>query len=619
MIGARLLQSALLGGALWSGAELLRLASLGLLRFSGPGALVLFVAGHVGLCVGGAAAVALAYAAPSLLTARRGPLLGWAAALTGLLLGAGARLSFHAPPARTLPLLLGGAAPAALAVALLSRDLPSLRAGRPVPSKLRRAALCALLGAGACAVNQRFLPQQLFHFHGAVTALGLGLCALLFAYALPRPLGGAAPAALALMLAGGAAPAVSIEARHALFVLGQESRAVIYAARKLTRSAGDLREWRGAASASEAPATAPLPCGPALARRLVLVSIDSLRADHLRAYGYPRETAPQLSALARHAVLFERAYTLAPSTSPAVRRFFAVSDGPGPVSRLGEALGAAGVRARAVVAEPMGRYFGEGVDRLFAAIEAVPVRGDVIDRALAPAAARALAAPAAGPELLWVHLQSPHLPYLRWPEGPDFGAAPADRYDGEIAEADRALGQIVAAAERHPLASETAFVVTADHGEELGDHGGAAHGRYGMFQEEIHVPLLIALPGVAPRRVAQDVSHDDVAATLAALFGACGPGFRGRSLVPALRGEDLRPSPILVGPRTPLWAGALIEGRYKLAYVLFNRSLALYDLEADPAERLNLMEALPAEAARMTALLRAQLAALPPGYRPQVP
>ena len=349
---------------------------------------------------------------------------------------------------------------------------------------------------------------------------------------------------------------------------------------------------------------------------LLVFAIDSLRADHLRAYGYPRETAPRFSALAARSVLFEHAFSGAPATSPAMRRIFAVTDAGGrKVSRLGQALEKGGVRAEAVLTARMTDYFGEGVNRIFAALHGVPIEGDVIDRALAPEAERLLLSQSAG--LLWVHLASPHLPYLRWPEGPDFGPRAIDRYDGEIAESDRALGRLLDAALRPPLGKETAIVITADLGEELGDHGGEAHGRLGMFYEEIRVPLVIAAPGALPRRVRENVSHDDLAPTLAALLGACDPRLFGRSLVPALAGRPLSPVPILIGPRTPFFGGALIDGRYKLAFVLFNRSLALYDMAADPGERQNLIGRRPELGAQMTTLLRQKLSALSSGWRPQ--
>lgn len=604
MIDQRLLQGALCAGLLWSAADLLRVWRLGLLRLSSPLRWALFSTAHAGLCAGAALLVGLIAAAPLVRRGGAAWLRLWCAALAALAVGAGTYLTYRITPPWVLPSIL----PLCLVFWLLGAEpIRALTSGGRAGA--RPALLCALCAVLAAGLNGRLLPMRVSPFQAAVLLVGLGLTLLAAVLALPRP--GRWPAlALAALLGSSAAVLQGDEeVRHALFLMEQDSRAVLWG---LGRASG-LGGASGAGAAIPARAAPPPPaqrCGERLVDRVLIVTIDTLRADHLRAYGYRRETAPHLSALAARAVLFERAYSLFPQTWLALRRLFAVERAGGrEVSRLGPALDGAGVRRFGVLPAFLLERLGAGVVDLFAA-RATAEPGLAIDRELGQKGVAALGSPSA-PQLLWVHLYAPHAPYHAYPADLRFGRRPIDRYDSAIGESDRALGRLLEAAARSPLGERTAIIVTGDHGEEFEEHGSLGHNHYGIFEEEIRVPLLIAAPGVAQRRAPEQVSHEDLAPTLLALLGACDPGLRGRSLLPALRGEPLPPDVIVTGPLPPYGTGALIDGRWKLAYSLFSRSTALYDPAADPAERRSLLHLRPEVAARLRARLLSRLAAAP--------
>jgi choline-sulfatase len=360
------------------------------------------------------------------------------------------------------------------------------------------------------------------------------------------------------------------------------------------------------------------PRSPALPGRptsVLLVTIDTLRADRLGAYGDALARTPNLDRLAREAVVFEKVYSPAPITLPAhaslmtgllppahgVRGNGTFALGPEPRT-LAESLAAKGWQTAAFVgAFPLSRRFGLG--RGFAHYD------DTLPRApglhfefperRAPevvAAARGWLAKHPGPVFLWVHLFDPHAPY-----DPPAPFAGSDPYRGEIAAVDAALGPLLADWEaRGPALT----VVTSDHGEAFGEHGEESHSLF-VYDTTLHVPLLVRGPGLAPRRVADPVGLVDVAATVLGAVGAAG----------GLPGRDLLGS----APAGPLYAETLAphldfgwselrslrEGRLK--YVRAPRP-ELYDVVADPREAHDLATARAAEARRMDGALQALLA-----------
>ncbi len=355
---------------------------------------------------------------------------------------------------------------------------------------------------------------------------------------------------------------------------------------------------------SVSPTTDVVDSAPIGAQNLVLISIDTTRADHLSLYGYHRPTTPELSWYGERAIVFERAISNAPWTKPSMTTVFTSLE---PfqhgvwewdrqlevgVPTLVTTLKDAGWSTHAIVTHsafrPSTNRFHVGFDT-FDESPILGVSGHDISSArevtdLAIAALDALSPP----YFLWVHHFDPHDTYLPH-EDHDFGDEEVDLYDGEIAYTDLHLGRFLRILEER---QDAVVVVLADHGEEFRDHGGVGHA-VTLYEEQLHVPLMIRVPGAPPSTVEQTVPHLDLAPTLLAL--ADGPPLEGAS------GEawpwdgsrfdipDHRPvfSETLRMKRDMV---SLTEGRWKLIEDRVAGTWQLYDLEADPGEQTNLAE-----------------------------
>ncbi len=298
---------------------------------------------------------------------------------------------------------------------------------------------------------------------------------------------------------------------------------------------------------------------------LVLVIVDTVRADHLSAYGYRRLTSPNLSQLASRALLFRNSYSASTWTLPStaslmtglypdqhcVRRLPDVLTPE--ANTLAERLHALGYRTAAFTdggfVDPQWG-FAQGFDRYDS------TRGQAwspkdVRRVVEPAAlwleerAKESKAGDAAPFFLFVHTYEAHQPYLNregladafLPPGPKprneaywihfparIGGSELARvtalYDGEIRRADRYLGTLWRALGKKEFASRTAILVTSDHGEELMDHGNMEHGMGKLYDENIKVPLILKLPDGTRGTVASPVSGVDVMPTFLELAGA---------------------------------------------------------------------------------------------------
>ena len=345
---------------------------------------------------------------------------------------------------------------------------------------------------------------------------------------------------------------------------------------------------------------------------VILLTVDTLRWDRTVPDRYPRALAPSFQRFAREAVVFDDAHATAASTLPSLTSLMTGlwpfeagvtwnghRLGPELVT-LAERLAARGYRTVAVVSNPMLEQ-GSGMAQGFSVYDAhftVKERNrDVAERPAAATLAAALATlegSDARPLFLWVHWNDPHGPYLpdripfsdappgtdgeaRLPVGSDdsgLGAIPryqelagvdavgdyVNRYDGEVAQADAAIGRLLDRLRGDADRWRRALVVlAADHGEALGEHGYYfAHG-HAVYEELIHVPLLIKFPagGPAPGTRNDRVSLVDVAATVAEVVGLDGEvAGRGRSLVApggdaevfamTSKGESARPGQCLI-------------------------------------------------------------------------
>lgn len=370
---------------------------------------------------------------------------------------------------------------------------------------------------------------------------------------------------------------------------------------------------------------------------VVLVTLDTTRADHLGAYGFAQARTPVLDQLARGGVLFERAVAAAPTTLPAHVSLMtgrnpaahAVRNNgmplAGDVPTLAGAFRDAGYRTAAFVsAFVLDERF--GVNRGFETYDGAldPPQGrsnDALerrgDRTVAAALSWLRSAPApepggaSRPFFLWVHLYDPHDPYDA-PASAATGAA--SPYDGEIAFVDTAVGTLLAALEQQGLTGNTIVAAVGDHGESLGEHGEATHGMF-VYDASMRVPALLSWPGHLPEntRVAPLVRAIDLGPTLLDLAGRPPlPGAAGVTLAPLVRGSGAAPTSAYGETYFPQlfmnWAPlrSLREGRWKLIEA---PTLELYDTEADPGETANLAEREPDRVGRMRRALRAQLAA----------
>lgn len=399
-------------------------------------------------------------------------------------------------------------------------------------------------------------------------------------------------------------------------------------------------------AASEAPPaiTHPAPAKPERPWNLVLVSIDTLRADHLSAYGYARPTSPALERLAQQGVLFRQAYSHSPKTAPSHMSLFTslhpevhrVLNRAGreidsalsrDVPTLPEMLGRAGYRSAAYTAGGnLHRRIGFG--RGFERYEHMPMDAAPTFDAAVRQLREWSQHPDTRPFFLFLHTVQVHDPYLPpasyrerfadpgydgpivsdreviqararaaqqspaqafWrdvdPEDPDDLRHLVDLYDACIRYTDDQIGRMLDALSELGLAAETLVVVLSDHGEEFMEHGGTRHNS--LFQELLHVPLILRVPpasGIpAGTRIDPSVRLVDVMPTLLELVGLPVPAhLEGESLVPLMRGEDESPRPVLAHWRER-GVRSLRAGRWKL--IRIPDDVRLFDLYLDPGER----------------------------------
>jgi len=191
-----------------------------------------------------------------------------------------------------------------------------------------------------------------------------------------------------------------------------------------------------------------------------------------------------------------------------------------------------------------------------------------------------------GKVLVYAHFIDPHLPYAKQPgdESTFIG------YLREVADVDRALQRMRDTLEQSGVWQRCVVVVTGDHGEEFAEHGGRGHA-VTMYDELLRVPLLIRVPGVAPRKVSVPTSILDVGPTLLDLLGSETPGnWMGQSLVPFLRGETPSLARPIAGDASRRMQMIVFPNGIKVIEDLHRRTLEIYNLHADPAEANNLLE-----------------------------
>ena len=409
-----------------------------------------------------------------------------------------------------------------------------------------------------------------------------------------------------------------------------------------------------------AASAAMVACAPAERAEpwnVVVLLVDTLRADHLGLHGYGRPTSPVLERLARESIVFEHARSQAGCTFPSVASLLTsrpANELMAGIERHGMAVpgespyvpailrdqgwATAAVSASIIVRDTPSEInrqggYGRGFERF---------DEQCLDRSAACVNARALALLDELPEpfFLYLHYLDPHAPYRppRWHErrfalgrpdrswvsegeperifrklyegepGIPFGRSDlghfVDLYDEEIRFFDTRLGELLAELGGRGLLDRTVLVLLSDHGEELLDHGHFGHCRNLAYETLLRTPLVVRLPGGPAGRLSGPVDNLDVVPTLLDYLGIDpGPvGFAGRSLRPWMEGGEPPPP----GHHFALQGTVrtVTDGRWKLLVDLASGGTSLYDLAADPGERLDLAARRPGEAERLRKALR---------------
>lgn len=367
---------------------------------------------------------------------------------------------------------------------------------------------------------------------------------------------------------------------------------------------------------------------------LLLVTIDTLRADRVGFYNPRKALTPNLDSLAGTSVVFTRAFAHAVTTLPShanillgtTPAYHGVQDNAHFIVRpeflsLAEHLRDAGYATGAFVGGfPLDSRFGldQGFsvyDDAFDREEAGPVEADATgsERPAGKvwAAARAWLKERESPWFLWVHFYDPHYPYA--PPEPYRARFAGEPYDGEVAYADAVLGELLAGLEARDRGEPPLIVLTADHGESLGEHGELTHG-FLAYNATLWVPLLIRVPGGRPRVVSQNVSHIDLFPTICDLLEVKLPaGLQGASLAPLLKGGGAAARPVYFESLSPYfnlgWAPlrGLIDGPLKF---IDSPRPELYDLRNDFGEARNIAGRSSAEAGALKTKLDGTIKAL---------
>lgn len=371
---------------------------------------------------------------------------------------------------------------------------------------------------------------------------------------------------------------------------------------------------------------------------VLLVTVDTLRPDHLSGSGYDRPTSPHIDRLMFEGARFTEARTVVPLTCPALSSMLTtvgphvhgstrngIRIRPG-LDSFPKLLAEGGYETAAFVGNWALRDRMCGIAEHFGEWEEILVRrrwlfskreadaADLTDRAVGWIHERARQ-PSDAPFFLWVHYMDPHSPYVlhrEYLERLGIGGVRgffslANRYDTEIAHVDANIGRLLTSLDKWVAAGEVLILFTSDHGESLGDHGYWGHGRH-VYESGLRIPLSITWPGVIePQTVDAPALIVDVASTLFGLLGLERPRFfegvdwspvlRGGSAVPAERVTYYQAHAGTVHPeeepdrlrRKGLLELGVVKGTRKEVLVLREDSRRVFDVAADSGELRNLV------------------------------
>jgi phosphoglycerol transferase MdoB-like AlkP superfamily enzyme len=388
---------------------------------------------------------------------------------------------------------------------------------------------------------------------------------------------------------------------HVYYTVKDRIRQQIYA-RKFERIYQDL-ERMSFAEFDDSPKPAPdgsIRRGSAEGMNVLWIMIDTLRADHVGFYGYGRDTTPHFDALARRSLVFKNAFSQYPYTNYSVLSFWHSRFFPKPdteeVPLLGESLRERGYQTAWIT--PI-----DGVMPMSEDFQTM----ELLDRAEAPKiterALQKLSEIGDSKFLLWVHYFEPHLSYDTEGEVYHYyGDEKKDLYDGAVRMVDRELEKLFQALRDKGLDRNTLIVIHADHGQEHYERGSWTHA-FTVYNEMLHVPLLIHVPGAPPGSFDAAVRLVDLLPTLYDLLGLDSASlFEGKSLLSVVNGGEEKSR--LVFARRDEHFEAARRNDWKLIQALQSGVLELYDLKRDPGEKTNLVANEPETAEALEDLLK---------------
>ena len=334
---------------------------------------------------------------------------------------------------------------------------------------------------------------------------------------------------------------------------------------------------------------------------VLLVTLDTTRADHIGVYGVQPQLTPHIDRLAGRGAVFTRAFSHTPMTLPAHANiltghtplFHGVADNNGyrldqRFFTLAEQVRDQGYATAAFVSSfVLGRAL--GLDQGFE-LYREPLEQDAFLAGESVPLAQEWIAGQKGKWFCWLHLWDPHFPYD--PPAPFAERYRKNPYAGEIAYMDSELGKLLSFLENSGRLDSTLLVITGDHGEALGDHGEFEHGFF-AYNSTVHIPLIICLPGARHRTIRTLVSHVDIFPTVCDILGNVPPpGLAGRSLLPLLNGGTGVDRPVYIESKGPFltrgWAPleGFIDGKVKY---IDQPIKELYDMEKDFGENRNII------------------------------
>jgi arylsulfatase A-like enzyme len=374
-------------------------------------------------------------------------------------------------------------------------------------------------------------------------------------------------------------------------------------------SSAELSPAPTATASAVASATPDAPKGPPGKMNVILLTVDSMRADMPWA-GYARDIAPRLTAFEKTAVSYSRFYSISSYTAMSLggllagrypgeleRSGYFFSNYPDSVVMFPELLQKAGVRTLSAHAH---FYFDQkaGFRQGFDDYEMVkglkednktdenitsPQHLELAKKMLSDKANTA----SGKPFFAWFHFLDPHDVYMAHDGIGPYGKKPRDKYDAEITFVDKHLGMLLDMIDKEEWGKNTVVMISSDHGEAFGEHKLHRHG-FEIYDILVHVPLMIRAPGAAPRHIDEPRSAIDLAPTILAATGApAEPSFQGTNLLGEVYGDKPEARDVVIDlPRTSDndRHRALIHGKYKLMSAGDDEAWELYDLAADPGE-----------------------------------